>query len=238
MFDGLKDGEFLAIYTIGDLHLSLSTNKSMEIFKGWENYVFRLERNWKSIVKQEDTVVIVGDISWAMKLEDTKADFSFIHSLPGKKIILKGNHDLWWNSLSKMNKFLESNGFDSIQILHNNFYMVEGVAISGSRGWFFDDDSEDKKILTREVGRIERSIKCAVDSGELPIVFLHYPPALSDSICKEIFDVLNKYGIKQVYYGHIHKGGAFKMFNGQNEGIDLRCVSADMVDFTPVLINC
>ncbi|MBQ2675779.1 MAG: metallophosphoesterase [Clostridia bacterium] len=227
----------MSVFAISDLHLSLSTDKPMTVFKGWDNYVERIRDNWCKIVKEDDTVIIPGDISWEMKISACVKDFEFIHNLPGKKIILKGNHDLWWDSMKKMNEFLDSNGFDSIKILHNNFYAVENLAICGSRGWFFDDDSKDQKILQREVGRIETSVKLAVDSGLEPVLFLHYPPLTTNELCNDIYDVIKKYPIKRCYYGHIHRAGSYKVFNGEKDGILFRCVSCDLMDFTPLKIN-
>ena len=146
----------MSVFVIADLHLSLATEKSMTVFNGWENYVERIQTNWNRIVSPEDTVVLPGDISWAMHITETYKDFAFIHRLPGQKIILKGNHDYWWTSMTKMNKYLAECGFDTIHLLHNNCYTAGKIAICGSRGWFFDD--ADKKILNREVGRIRTSI--------------------------------------------------------------------------------
>ena len=128
----------MAIFTIGDLHLSLGAKKPMDIFPGWNGYLERLEESWKKLIKQEDTVVLAGDISWAMKLEDTKKDFAFLQQLPGQKILLKGNHDYWWTTAKKMERFFEENGFDTLQLLHNNSYYVEGVSLCGTRSWMFD----------------------------------------------------------------------------------------------------
>ena len=140
----------MALFVMGDLHLSLSSDKSMDIFGGWENYVERIKENWNREVSPEDTVVVPGDISWAMSLKEAGADFRYIHELPGRKIILKGNHDYWWTTAAKMNNFLAENGFDSIFILHNNHYAYENYGICGTRGWI-NDDSEpaDAKVLAR-----------------------------------------------------------------------------------------
>jgi len=209
----------------------------MEIFRGWKNYTQKIEKNWRAIVKDDDTVVIPGDISWAMKLSDTYEDFKFIHNLPGKKIIGKGNHDLWWETLTKMNKYLEKNGFDTISFLFNNAYFADGIAICGSRGWFFDDESSDKKVINREAMRLDTSIREAKKTGLEPTVFLHYPPATKDATCDEIMDVLMSNRIKTCYYGHIHGGSRYTCITGEINGINFTPISADILKFVPKLIK-
>ena len=143
----------MSLFAIGDPHLSLSVNKPMDIFRGWTDYTDRLAKNWNAVVGEGDSVVLPGDISWAMNFEEAKKDFQFLHSLNGTKYILKGNHDYWWNTMSKMTKFLDENNFDSIKIIHNNAYSVEGFAIGGTRGWFYDDSEGDiNKVILREQG--------------------------------------------------------------------------------------
>ena len=229
----------MALFTIADLHLSFNDNKSMNIFDGWDNYVKRLEKNWKSIVTDNDTVVIAGDISWAMKLDDAVLDFSFINKLPGKKIILKGNHDYFWDTKKKMEKFLKDNNFDTISILFNCAYKVENFFVCGTRGWFYDAECDnDKKILLREVGRLKTSLNDAKNQKAQPIVFLHYPPVYGDKECKEIMDVLLENNIKKCYYGHLH--GKFchsKAVIGDYRGVKLNLIAADYVKFTPVLVR-
>ena len=167
----------MALYVIGDLHLSLSGDKSMDIFPGWHNYVDRIQQNWLAKIRPEDTVVLAGDTSWGMSFAEAKADFEFVNALPGQKIILKGNHDYWWATMNKMNAFFAENGFDTLHILHNNHYLVEGVCICGSRGWLFDQgEPADQKVIAREAGRLEASILSAGDIPEEKVVFLHYPP--------------------------------------------------------------
>lgn len=230
----------MSIFALGDTHLSLGpdTDKSMDIFPGWTDYVSRIETHWKALVKPEDTVVIPGDISWAMSLEQAKSDFEFLHSLPGKKIILKGNHDYWWNTMTKMNRFLEENGFDSIRILHNNAYEVEGVAICGTRGWFFDDDVDDKDtVILRECGRLQMSIDAAKEFNREIIVFIHYPPLTGDRECTQIMDVLRKNEIKTVYYAHLHGNAINYAFRGERDGISFNLVSGDSLNFYPYLIK-
>ena len=227
------------IYTIADLHLSFGTNKPMDVFSGWSNYTERIRENWQRLVEPDDTVVIAGDISWAMKLNEINKDFEYIQSLNGKKIILKGNHDYWWTTKSKMDKYISESGFDSISILHNNYYVVEDTAICGTRGWFYDaEKDEDMLILKREVGRLKMSIEPAVKSGYKPVVFLHYPPVYNGMECTEIMDVLREYEIEKCFYGHVHGGNAAKKaFVGEKDGIHFRLVACDYVKFTPMSIK-
>ena len=227
------------IYTIADLHLSFGTNKPMDVFSGWSNYTERIRENWQRLVEPDDTVVIAGDISWAMKLNEINKDFEYIQSLNGKKIILKGNHDYWWTTKSKMDKYISESGFDSISILHNNYYVVEDTAICGTRGWFYDaEKDEDMLILKREVGRLKMSIEPAVKAGYKPVVFLHYPPVYNGMECTEIMDVLREYEIEKCFYGHVHGGNAAKKaFVGEKDGIHFRLVACDYVKFTPMSIK-
>ncbi len=225
----------MSLFAIADTHLSLGTNKPMDSFPGWNDYVARLGNNWNSIVKEEDTVVIAGDISWAMNFDELYEDFSFLNDLNGKKIIVKGNHDYWWNTLSKMNKFIAENNFDSINILQNNSYDVEGISVCGSRGWMFESSEEhDEKILSREVGRIKMSLESAVNENR--ILFLHYPPITTNSSCDEILDTLKEYGIKKCFYGHLHGMATKYAFEGEYDGIDFKLISADRLSFVPKLI--
>lgn len=225
----------MSLFAIADTHLSLGTNKPMDSFPGWNDYVARLGNNWNSIVKEEDTVVIAGDISWAMNFDELYEDFSFLNDLTGKKIIVKGNHDYWWNTLSKMNKFIAENNFDSINILQNNSYTVDGISVCGSRGWMFESSEEhDEKILSREVGRIKMSLDSAVNENR--ILFLHYPPITTNSSCNEILDTLKEYGIKKCFYGHLHGMATKYAFEGEYDGIDFKLISADRLSFVPKLI--
>lgn len=228
----------MAVYTIADLHLSFGTDKPMDVFGGWENYTSRIEENWQRLITPEDTVVIAGDISWAMDIKETVKDFAYINRLNGRKILLKGNHDYWWTTKAKMDRFLSENNFDTLSILHNNYYIADGLALCGSRGWFYDAETdEDMKVLNREAGRLRMSIEPAVKAGYEPIVFLHYPPVYNNMECKEIIDVLMEYGIKKCFYGHIHGGNAAKRaYIGEYKGIDLRLVSCDHLRFMPLAV--
>lgn len=229
----------MALYAIADLHLSLGTNKPMDIFSGWEGYTEKLERNWRSVVTNDDTVVIVGDISWAMKLEQIDKDFAFLHSLPGKKILIKGNHDYWWTTKSKIETYIRDHAFASISILFNCAESVDGVAICGTRGWFYDCDTDgDVKILNREIGRLTTSIECAKKLSGEPIAFLHYPPVYGTYECQEIIKVLENYGINKCYYGHIHGSYAVrKAITGEHRGINFTFVACDYTNFTPILVK-
>ena len=213
----------------------------MDVFPGWKDYTQRLEQNWRSLVKESDTVVIAGDVSWAMKLEETEQDFAFIHRLPGQKILMKGNHDYWWSTKSKIERFLQEKGFTSMKVLHNNAYIVENVAVCGTRGWLYNSETEeDIKIVNREVGRLVASLDDAVrqDAHAQPIVFLHYPPVYGNMACAGILDVLETRHIEQCYFGHIHGNQASKKaVRGNYHGIKMHLISCDYVNFMPILVK-
>ena len=224
----------MALFVIADLHLSLSVNKPMDIFGGWDNYIERITENWQSSVTADDVVVIPGDVSWAMNFNEAKADFDYLNKLNGTKIIIKGNHDYWWNTMSKMNRFLEENEFNTIKILNNNHYSYGDYGICGTRGWINESDvPADAKVLAREAQRLEMSIKSALADGKKPIVFLHYPPIYSNDYNYDIIDVLFKYDIKKCYYGHLH-GKAHKFaVCGVYDGIDYQLIASDFMQFAP-----
>ena len=228
----------MSLFVMADLHLSLSVDKPMDIFGGWKDYVRKIEYNWQKKVKSEDTVVIPGDLSWAMGLEQSKADMEFIHKLNGRKIILKGNHDYWWNTKSKMEKFFCENGFTSISILHNNHYKYEDIGICGTRGWINDTGEQaDKKVLLREAGRLETSIASAEMAGLEPVVFLHYPPVYGSSCNYDILEVLHRHHVKWCFYGHIHGRGSEYAINGQRDGVNYRLIASDFLQFDPMDIS-
>jgi predicted phosphohydrolase len=229
----------MSVFAIGDLHLSLGCDKPMDIFKGWDNYVDRLTENWNRVVSDTDTVIVPGDISWAMTLDGTKKDFEYINNtLNGDKIILKGNHDYWWNTASKMNAFLSENGFDRIKILNNNAYLVEGISVVGTRGWINDDGTEcDAKVLNREAGRFRMSVSEGVKLGGELIAFIHCPPVYNGEKNEYILSVIREYGIKKCYYGHIHGPGHRYAFQGESDGTQYRMISADYLGFMPIMIN-
>lgn len=222
----------MSIFAISDLHLSFGVAKPMDIFKGWDNHSERIKANWKRLVKPEDTVVLPGDFSWGLKIEETLEDFKFLEKLPGKKLILKGNHDLWWSTAKKIREFFEQNDIGSVDIIFNNCAIAEGFAIAGTRGWFYDDKSS-KKVLLREAGRLDKSLSDAEKTGLPILTFLHYPPVYSDSVCQEIFEVLKNHNVKTVYYGHIHGLGYINAVK-EYEGIKFKLISCDCIDFTPI----
>lgn len=226
----------MALYAIGDLHLSIGTGKSMEIFGGrWVGYMEKIKAGFDLVVKPEDTVVLCGDLAWGMSLEAAKDEFAFINDLPGKKIILKGNHDYWWSTASKAYAAFREYGFTDLDILHNNCYFYgEDVAICGTRGWFFEEekgDAHDKKVMNREIMRLEASLKAAGDRKKL--VFLHYPPKYQGYECREILDLFQTYDVPLCVYGHIHDKGCAHAFTGTFENTAYRLVSADHVYFIP-----
>lgn len=226
----------MSLFAIGDTHLSLGTDKPMDIFRGWDNYTEKLKNRWCSVVSEKDTVVINGDISWAMKLENCVNDFKFLHELPGQKILLKGNHDYWWNTMNKMNVFLKENAFSSISILFNNSFRFGNYSVCGTRGWFYDSPETDKKVVLRERQRLIRSIESAESNCE-PIVFLHYPPVYDDKVCEELYGVLVEYKIKRCYFGHIHGETTGRYDNFERDGIRFSLISSDRLNFWPKLIE-
>ncbi len=226
----------MSLFAIADTHLSFGTDKPMDTFEGWQNYTERLKKNWNSLVNQEDVVIIAGDISWAMNFNELRADFDFIDKLNGKKIILKGNHDYWWNTVKKMNAFLAENHFNTISFLYNNAVEFEGFSVCGSRGWLFDtNESQDEKVLNREVLRLKMSLDSA--QSDEKIVFLHYPPITANESCEEILFLLKEYGIKKCYYGHLHGVAARFSIDDKIDDIDFKLISADRLNFTPYLIK-
>lgn len=226
----------MSIYAIADTHLSFGTDKPMDSFVGWNDYVDRIEKNWNKLVTNDDTVIIAGDISWAMNFDQLKADFDFINKLNGQKIILKGNHDYWWNTAKKMNAFIEENGFNTIKILHNNSYTICDYSICGSRGWYYgSEDCHDELVLDREVGRIKLSLDAAQTDNI--ILFLHYPPITTDTKCEKILDVIKEYGIKKCYYGHLHGVAAKFAIDDNIDGTDFKLISCDRLGFIPKLVE-
>ena len=227
----------MALYALGDLHLSFGTNKPMDVFGGrWEGYVDKL-REGLSVMTAEDTLVLLGDLSWALDLEHAAEDFAFIDAIPGRKIILKGNHDYWWNTASKFAKFCEEHGFSNLHLLHNNMHLYGDVAICGTRGWFFEEEKEgthDEKVFRRELCRLEASLKAAGEREKL--CFLHYPPRYRGYVCQEILDMLSAYGVKACYYGHLHGDSHKLALQGESAGILYSLVAADYVNFKPLKI--
>ena len=224
----------MALYAIGDLHLSLGAAKPMDVFGGaWVGYMEKL-RQGLSIIGPEDTTVLLGDLSWALDLSGAKEDFAFINDIPGRKIILKGNHDYWWSTAAKFYKFCNENGFENQFILNNNHYIYENWAICGTRGWFFEEErsaAHDEKVFKRELLRLEASLKSAGDMDK--IVFLHYPPKYKGYECPQILELLDKYQVRRCFYGHLHGPSHGLAMEGLWNGVEYRLVSADKLNFQP-----
>ena len=227
----------MALYAIGDLHLCLGAPKPMDIFGGaWVGYMEKL-RQGMQVLTSEDTLVLMGDLSWALDLESAKADFAWIAALPGRKIILKGNHDYWWSTAAKFTKFCQENGFENLFLLNNNCYFYEDTAICGTRGWFYEEErsgQHDEKVFRRELGRLEASLKAAGEREKL--VFLHYPPRYKGYECPEILALLERYGVRRCFYGHLHGGSRSLAREGLWNNVDFRLLSADQLDFRPMQI--
>lgn len=224
----------MSLYAIGDLHLCLGAEKPMDIFGGaWVGYMDKL-KSGMSQIGPDDTTVLLGDLSWALSLEEAQKDFAWINEIPGKKIILKGNHDYWWSTASKFYSFCEKNGFSNQFIMHNNHYIYEDWAICGTRGWFFEEErstQHDEKVFKRELLRLETSLKSAGDMKKL--VFLHYPPRYSGYECPQILSLLERYEVRCCYYGHLHGASHKLAVEGLWNNTEFRLVSADRLNFSP-----
>jgi len=233
----------MSIYAISDLHLSLSIDKPMDIFgERWKNYMEKLRIMWKETVTCDDYVIVPGDISWATYLEQAVEDFRLIDSLPGKKIISKGNHDYWWTTMSKLEDFVNRNNFSTIRFMHNNSFRIENVALCGTRGWNSPGDNgftaDDNKIYNRELQRLEMSLKSSVEKGgDFIIAALHYPPFNSKGEPTEFVNIMGRYGVKICVYGHLHGESIKSAVNGEVDGIEYRLVSADFLDFKPLQLK-
>ncbi len=227
----------MALYAIGDLHLCLGAPKPMDIFGGaWVGYMEKLKEG-VSHITGEDTTVLLGDLSWALDMASAKADFAWINQIPGRKIILKGNHDYWWSTAAKFQKFCSENGFSNMHLLNNNCYEYGDWAICGTRGWFFEEErsgQHDEKVFKRELLRLEASLKAAGEKNKL--VFLHYPPKYKGYECREILDLLEKYGVRRCFYGHLHGGSHKLALEGLWDNVEYRLVAADYIGFKPVTV--
>lgn len=224
----------MALYAIGDLHLCLGAPKPMDVFGGaWVGYMEKL-REGMGVIGPEDTTVLLGDLSWALDLQAAKADFAWINEIPGRKIILKGNHDYWWSTAAKFQKFCLENQFSNMNILNNNFYEYEGYAICGTRGWYYEEKrstEHDEKVFRRELIRLEASLKAA---GELPkLVFLHYPPRSKGYECPEILELLSRYEVRRCFYGHLHGPSHRLALEGTWDGVEYALLAADFINFRP-----
>lgn len=225
----------MALYAIGDLHLSLASDKPMDVFgPGWSNYVERIREGFSEL-HEDDVTVLCGDLSWAMGLEESLADFRFIDALPGKKYIIKGNHDYWWNTAAKMRRFFAENGLTTLSVIHNGCALYGDIALCGTRGWFYEEDaaagSHNDKVLQRELGRLETSLKAAGEREKL--CFLHYPPLYQGYRCEEVLRLLKQYGVKRCCYGHLHGPAHRLAVRGMAEGMEFTMVSADFLGFRP-----
>ncbi len=233
----------MALFTISDLHLSLGIDKPMDIFGGvWENYIEKLEKNWRAVIKADDIVVLPGDFCWAMHINESKKDFEFLNALPGIKLLLKGNHDYWWDTVSKIKRFMSENGYTNIDFLHNNSFMYNDVAICGTRFWLYPGTNsfsqDDEKIYLRELARAELSLNDAIKNNPKKIIFFtHYPPVASaNSIDEKFVELMKKYGVLDVYYGHLHGSARNSAFVGKYNDINFDLVSCDYLDFVPKML--
>jgi len=223
----------MALYAIGDLHLSLTANKSMEVFgPAWENYHARIEEAL-GVLTEKDTLVLAGDTSWGIDLAEAEADFRFLDRFPGRKLLVKGNHDYWWVTAAKLHRFFEEKGIRTLDILHNNCALYGDWAICGTRGWFLEEDQKphNAKVLNREVMRLETSLQAA---GGRPILcFLHYPPLYQGYECPEILAMLEKYHVRACCYGHLHGPAIKRRMEGRWGETDFSLISADYLGFVP-----
>ena len=228
----------MALYAMGDLHLCLGAPKPMDVFGGaWVGYMEKLKREL-SVITGDDTLILMGDLSWALDLNSAVADFAWINEIPGRKIILKGNHDYWWSTQAKFTKFCVENGFSDLNLLNNNCYFYDDWAICGTRGWFFEEErsgDHDEKVFRRELIRLEASLKAAGDREKM--VFLHYPPRYKGYTCREILDLLESYGVRRCFYGHLHGASHKLAMEGTWDGIEYRLLSADYLDFQPYIVK-
>ena len=229
----------MSIYVIGDLHLSFSVDKPMDIFgMNWENHAEKIRENWISKVKENDTVILPGDFSWATYLEETYKDFEFLNSLPGKKLLSKGNHDYWWTTVTSMKRFLKENNFENIDFLYNNAFLIENKIITGTRGWLNSWKSQENyKILKRENERLKISINKGINefgTDKEIITFIHYPPFYKEEIIPEEIDfskTLKNYNIEKCYYAHLHGESHKDAIEGIINGIEYKLISSDYLKF-------
>lgn len=223
----------MALYAIGDLHLSLGTDKPMDVFgPDWAGYVSRLEKGFSGL-SEDDVTVLCGDISWGMSLAESREDFLWIDRLPGKKLIVKGNHDYWWSTAARMRRFFSEIGAGSLEILHNNCFFYGDYALCGTRGWFYEEDAgaHTEKMVAREVGRLEASFRAA--GGRPILAFLHYPPLYAGYRCEPILQALGRYPVERCFYGHLHGAARRRALEGTSGGVEFSLVSADELGFVP-----
>lgn len=235
----------MSIYAIGDLHLSLNKEKPMDIFGGnWKNHEQKIKENWKNTVQDNDLVILPGDFSWEMHLKDMYNDFAYLNELPGKKLLLKGNHDYWWTTLAKMREFLQENKFENIDFVYNNSYLFEDKIIAGTRGWALNDTENSDKMNHREEERLKLSLQSGVDNfGDKEIIcIMHYPPIIEENKndannqsknlkVSNYVQIMKEYNVKTCLYGHLHGESHKEAFEGIIEGINFKLVSSDYLDF-------
>ena len=235
----------MSIFVIADLHLSFKNPKPMDIFgDNWENHAEKIKKDWITKVTEKDLVVLPGDFSWETYLEDTILDFEYINNLPGKKLMLKGNHDYWWTTITSMKKFLQENNFTNIDFLYNNSFEFEEKILCGTRGWNITDEENNEKIINRELGRLELSLQDGIkkyNEGKEIIVFMHYPPiskaGISNGYTKKYISIMKEYGVKKCYYGHLHGTSHSEAIEGNVDGIEFYLVSSDYLDFDLVKVK-
>ncbi len=230
----------MKIFAISDLHLSNSCDKPMDIFGGaWENYTDKIKENWKSKVTENDVVLIAGDISWAMKLEEAVSDLKWLDELPGKKIIIKGNHEYWWNSISAVREILPS----SVFAIQNDALKMGRFVFCGTRGWTVPESGkvfsdEDLKIYKRETERLKLTLLSAkklMEQGDELVLMMHFPPFASDKEETEFTKLFEQYGVSTVVFGHIHGRTNCPLIYNKN-GVKYYFTSTDHINNDPVLI--
>lgn len=231
----------MSIYAIGDLHLSMDPkiDKPMDIYGGiWVDHARKVKENCEKKITDDDTLIIAGDISWALKLPDAIADLEWISKLPGKKVCFKGNHDLWWSGIKKLNTL-----FDDITFMQNDVYMVDEIAICGTRGWICPGtdgfDASDEKIYKRELLRLEASLKAAITADAQEIIgVMHYSPTNDKKQLSGFTELFEKYGVQEVVFGHLHGHDAERNKEPFNlNGVTYRLVSLDGIDADPVKLR-
>ena len=233
----------MSVFVMGDLHLSLAVNKPMDLFGGvWNGYVEKIRTAWLELISPDDTVMLAGDTSWGMSLDEALLDFQFIEALPGKKLLLKGNHDYFWTTVTGMRRFLTEHGLTTIDFLHNAAVELNGIAYCGTRGWFLENEgtgvSEGGKVYRRELIRLQASLEEGKKTGaEELVAVLHYPPIFQNFSCTEILEILHAYGVRRCYYGHLHGRSLRYAKEGTQGGITYTCISADRLNFRPMRID-
>ena len=234
----------MSIYVIADLHLSFKNPKPMNIFgDNWENHEEKIKNDWLKKVNDDDLVILPGDFSWAMNLDDTFLDFKYLNELPGRKLLLKGNHDYWWTTLKKMREYLKANEFNTIDFIYNNSYCYDNYIITGTRGWTLNDLEGTGKILNRELGRLEISLKEGIQNFGTDreiLVFMHYPPITNSAILNRLelkfVELMKQYNVSKCMYGHLHSHSHKDAIEGNVDGIEFKLVSADYLDFKLIKI--